>query len=139
MAAGLKPGFILRKEMLQILMPNLMCSKCQEIPNGIKPIRFKCVDNFHPLCDVCKDQRCHCGSKIGKNPCSLTSKILENLPSPCCHYKNGCQTFLDQTELVDHQKNCLYRLVNCPYKLSCNEKVIFLHLEEHIAKGSIHN
>ena len=50
-------------------------------------------------------------------------------------YRNGCEVFLDQAELDDHQKNCLYRPINCPYNLSCNEKVIFLHLEDHLAKG----
>merc|ERR1712008_273240 len=110
----------MRKEMLKTLMSELSCSKCHEIPNGIKPKIFKCTENFHPLCEICKDQRCQCGSKIGKNPCSLATKLFENLPLRCCHFRNGCEVFLDQSELDDHQKNCLYRPINCPYNLSCN-------------------
>ena len=87
MAAGLKPGFVMRKEMLKTLMSELTCSKCNGIPNGIKPKVFKCTENFHPLCEICKEQRCQCGSKIGKNPCSLATKLLENLPLRCCHYR----------------------------------------------------
>ena len=87
MAAGLKPGFVMRKEILNSLMSELTCSKCHGVPNGIKPKIFKCTENFHPLCEICKEQRCQCGSKIGKHPCSLTTKLLENLPLRCCHYR----------------------------------------------------
>ena len=75
MAAGLKPGFVMRKEILNSLMSELTCFKCHGVPNGIKPKIFKCTENFHPLCEICKDQRCLCGSKIGRNPCTLLTLL----------------------------------------------------------------
>ena len=81
---------ISRKEILQELLPNLVCFKCKEPPTGLNPNRYKCMNNSHSLCENCKE-RCDCGSNATKTPCGLTAQLLKTLPSFCSYYKNGCK------------------------------------------------
>ena len=46
--------------------------------------------NSHVLCEDCK-VLCKCGSYVTRQPCELTLKLVETLPSFCCFYKNGCK------------------------------------------------
>ena len=115
--------FSVKKEMLLKLLPELTCYQCQAVPSPsvANRDRFKCYDNSHTLCSNC-NERCLCGSNVGKSPCKVTAKILETLPWHCPYNKSGCKEILAEIDIEEHQKNCVYRKVNC-VSLVCNDKV----------------
>ena len=86
---GFKDGLISRKDILEELKPYLCCYICKEVPTKSNPHRFKSMNGSYVFCAQCKET-CDFGSKIAKQPCGLTSKLLEFLPSFCCHSRNGC-------------------------------------------------
>ena len=76
---------------------------------------------------------CPCGSKVGKTECGLTAQILDKfLPRPCKNYKNGCKELLEQglEGYEYHQKNCDFRMVNCP-SIGCR-KIVVSKLTDHL-------
>ena len=62
----------------------------------------------------------------------VSEKILEKLPTPCQFV--GCSDEVMLNELENHEKECLFRLVecvaiNCKTKMPLNE--IMVHLNNH--------
>ena len=48
-------------------------------------------------------------------PNSVAEKVLKDMPFFCGNYKRECRQIFHEVEaLEDHQKNCEYRLIQCP-------------------------
>ena len=61
----------------------------------------------------------------------MTSKVLEILQiNLCCNQKHGCQEVCERSQLNDHERNCDYRIINCP-DFICKEKITFLDFMDH--------
>ena len=119
-------------------MTDLQCYKCKDVPgpNENEKNRYSCLDSSHTLCE--KDKlECPCGSVVGKNPSPLAAKLLEGLPWMCQNYKRGCREIkMEIGELEIHQRNCIFRLINCP-RLGCFNKsrkieLLFKDLTKHL-------
>ena len=116
-----------KQESLEKIIENAICYNCAAIPgpNGNDRKRYNCVDYSNTLCETCK-AKCKCGSSVGKCPNPIFHQVLEELPVPwfCPHYKNGCREKLPVEGIDEHQKNCIFRMVNCPENYSkCKQKV----------------
>ena len=62
--------------------------------------------------------------------------MLENLPSICKNYKNGCREIkTDAVELKHHQEQCVFREVFClDWDCRSKNKVIFNDFFQHLVK-----
>jgi len=113
----------------------LECPVCLEVPRS-KPI-FHCTSNGHLICGNChpKLEECpKCRGPLG----NCRSLILENmldvvqLSHVCKFSKEGCEVELVEDLLVDHEKKCQYRLVNCP-EADCEAKISLSKVVDHIS------
>lgn len=112
-------------------MAEIQCYSCYGVPGPTNNLRFKCLKNFHPLCQNCKWSRCPCRSEVGPNYCRITQMLLDNIPWYCCHYKYGCrEMFNGESALVEHQDDCIYRPVRCCHA-SCRAKISFKDFLDH--------
>ena len=124
------------KSLLENTIESLQCYKCKAVPglSTEQQNRYSCVDESHQLCEKCKSA-CECGSAVGKRPNPTTKQMVKELPAFCPHYRYGClQIFVQAEDLDYHQKDCVFRQINCP-AIECKEKVLFkdviYHLELH--------
>ena len=147
---------------LMKLLPKIQCHNCEGVP-GPRPAdgnRYVCR-NSHHLCENCKYEKCPCGSSTGgwqavlgrsfgtgltgyssgyRNPAPSTMIPLLfdvfGLPWPCQNYPRGCRDFLIESELENHEINCVFRLVNCVDDLCIDvgpggEQIEFHYVLEH--------
>ena len=105
---------------LMKLLPKIQCHKCERVPGPRAADRNRYVcQNSHHLCEECKHKKCPCGSSTGgrNNPAPSTMIPLLfdvfGLPWPCQNYPKGCREILIESELENHEINCVFRLVNC--------------------------
>ena len=129
-------SFEFKRKSLENIIENLLCHKCKAVPGPIEKQknRYTCL-NAHQLCEECKSE-CECGSQVGNLPNPLIHQILKDLPIYCQHYKTGCrQMFMQVKELEDHQLDCVYRQVYCPYILCQNShgKIMFKDFADHFS------
>ena len=127
-------------EMLKNMISELQCYSCKSVPspfeNGMN--RYVCDKRAHSLCENCKI-KCSCGSTVTQEePSNLTKKLLEDLPWYCPHFVYGCQEIMSKDKLENHQSDCAYRPVFCPF-YRCNEKLPFLKLNSHIEEKCKNN
>ena len=124
----------LKKDLLKELMPELKCYKCQCLPSNKSNARFKCIFEAHSICQDCFNnfKRCLCGSNLTAKPCKLNQALLDFLPKSCQNVNHGCkEIFENGGELENHEENCVYRLIPCPFD-SCDQKrVKFIDFIEH--------
>ena len=80
-------------------------------------------------------QKVYCKNK--KNGCSWTGKLSErknHLLNDClkqlvnCDYFPNCEFKSLREEMINHIKECKYKIINCEY---CNEKILYKDQEEH--------
>lgn len=130
----------LRFQLLEDLIPQLICQWCQDVPSPTNYQRFRCSKSNHSICQDCKSyKKCPnpCDSKVLDQPCSLVKSMIEYLPWYCSNYKHGCRQIFEVTqELELHQSQCVYRLVNC-LELGCHEKILFKNVVEHYQSSHV--
>ena len=72
-----------------------------------------------------------------KVPNSVAEKVLQDLPVFCVNYKRECRQIFDEPEALEvHEKNCDYRLIQCPSSMCRDNKANYLtiphnHWTEH--------
>ena len=89
----------------------------------------ECKDNLKQRSHTCdlfdlKNPKCPCKSHKGvdwSEPVLSSLDILNRfndweLPGFCKFHIHGCEEIFDQLELKNHEKDCVYRYVNCPYQ-----------------------
>jgi len=132
-------SFEFKRKSLENAIESLLCYKCKAVPGAAEKQknRYVCLDYSHQLCEECKSE-CDCGSVVGKRPNPVVHQMLKDLPIYCPHYKTGCrQIFMEDKGLKDwedHQMECVFRQVNCPYTL-CQDtndgNTVFKDIAEH--------
>ena len=129
-----KMSFDAKCAKLKDMIWELQCFSCKSVPSpfGSGRNRYICDWNGHSLCEDCKYQ-CRCGSSVTRTPSKLIFKLLKDLPWFCGHYPFGCREILQKQRLENHERNCIYKPVFCPY-LDCAQKMAFCQLSNHIKK-----
>jgi len=67
-------------------------------------------------------------------PCPISNQILQQLPFECKNTRFGCKEILMAKEILEHEKNCLYRAINCPVLNCFSTDLAYLSLNDHIEK-----
>ena len=57
----------------------------------------------------------------------ISEKILNFLPIPCKFREHGCYEESAKEEIESHEKECEFRLVQCP-DLICHQRIVFSNL-----------
>ena len=135
---------------LMKLLPKIQCHNCERVPGPRAADRNRYVcKNSHHLCEECKYEKWPCGSSTSKgrnNPApSIIIPLLFDvfglpIPWPCQNYPRGCRKILIESELENHEINCVFRLVNClddlcRDNLNNSKKIIFKDLINHFEKN----
>jgi len=136
------PGIDLNLSLLTTILDNsdkfksiLECPVCFEVPRS-KPI-FHCVSNGHLICGNChpKLAKCpKCRGPLGNCRSLISENMLElvQLSHVCKFSKEGCEVELTGDLLVNHEKKCHYRLVNCP-DVNCGAKISLSKVLDHMS------
>ena len=107
-------------EFSNVLHEELNCFICD---NGViagKLHWYKCVQG-HMVCQDCKEvkdkKKCSCNkSFIPGGHCKMTEALLkvDKMRFKCENLTRGCQETMNEENMIFHQTECIYRLVNCP-------------------------
>jgi hypothetical protein len=114
-----------------ILKNLLECPVCLMVPRKA-PI-FQCTRG-HIVCGECKPniRTCpQCQIPMDNIRSLVSEKVLEQLPTSCKYVDHGCQVEMMRDVLVEHEKNCQNRIVNC-VALACQQKVPLSSLLSHL-------
>ena len=122
------------------MQSNLVCQVCEDRARPEKKLWYRCL-KLHQICQDCRGKRekCTCGQQMSTEYCKMTEKLLSNrsLKFNCVNAKNGCNVTLAEDGLKDHESECFFRLVPCPYPFSdsCKvKKVMFRDVIQHYEK-----
>jgi len=109
----------------------LECPVCLRVPRS-SPI-FQCARG-HVVCSECRPNvsTCpQCRDPLGNIRSLISEKMLEKLPSVCKYTDQGCQEEHTQKTILEHEKSCQYRLVNC-VDLACQQRISVSKLLTHL-------
>ena len=59
---------------------------------------------------------------------------IQHLPYICENNKFGCEEILNEVDLQEHEKYCIYQKINCVFLDKCKTEVGFLNYPDHILK-----
>ena len=129
-----------KQDFNQILIEQLKCYICKSGLKVGKHRWYRCLQ-LHMICQDCKETKeaiamtakCSCKKKILLEYCKMTEALLnaEKIRFKCENQERGCQEKLDEENMIFHQSECVYRLVECP-NLKCRSKVPFHDLLNHM-------
>ena len=131
-----------KKDLNEILIEQLKCYICKSGVKVGKHRWYRCPQQ-HMICQDCMKSReaysvpsCDCKKKI-HGYCKMTEAMLssETMRFNCENQLRGCQEKLDEENMIFHQSECVYRLVECP-NLKCRSKVPFHDLLNHMKTES---
>ena len=117
----------------------LKCLTCKTGPRAGKSQKwYRCYGLKCLICDECRDyqNQCFCsGEHFSKYFCEFTKKFLtsDTMRFKCKNDVNGCQVYLGEKAMIAHERECIYRVVECP-NLDCSAKVQFHELLDHMEK-----
>ena len=110
-------------EVVGEMRSDLVCHKCGVFARPGKRKWYRCM-NMHQICQDCKaickeNGKCPCGQAILNEYCKMTEKLLsvKGLKFNCKNTKHGCRETVDENALEDHESECIYRSVPCPFGL----------------------
>ena len=112
------------------IVKKLLCFTCGSVPNPKEPGRNLCPSQNHPYCPKCFP-RAKCCKKQDGSPSKIISSIVENLPMYCKNFQHGSREILSESMEDGHEKNCVFRTINCPFLL-CQTKIVFCQLLDHL-------
>ena len=133
-----------KQDFEQILLEQLKCYICKSGLKAEKHRWYRCAQ-LHMICQDCKEGKdgtvaflvCLCKKKILLEYCKMTEALLhaKKMRFNCENLLRGCQEKSDEENMIFHQSECIYRLVECP-NLKClfglNSKVQFHELLNHM-------
>ena len=116
----------------------LVCHVCKGHARPGEKRWYRCL-NLHHICQECKgkEEKCSCGQPISLEYCKIIEDLLsvEGLKFNCNNTKNGCKEALVENALEQHESECIYRLVPCPYDAmwedGCGERIAFQKVIQH--------
>ena len=126
---------------LEDLQEDLKCPVCLKIPRSI-PI-YQCMSG-HIICKECKPRLKSCPvCRIpleNQSPRALmTERFVMKIPLKCHNADHGCQQpEMLLTELEKHERNCEFRLAQCPVNLLnysnviCKENLPISQMTQHL-------
>ena len=129
-------------ETCQVLYDTLKCEICQSSLKAGKTRWYRC-QNHHQICQTCKEvtkrEKCACLTKILKDHCPVTEKLLKIkvMRFSCMNESRGCTEIFGEEDMNIHEFECIYRIVECP-RTSCKTKVQFQELVEHMKRMRCH-
>ena len=100
---------------------------------------YRCM-NLHEICQECKaeNEKCSCGQPISLEYCKIIEQLLsvEGLKFNCLNTKYGCKEVFVENALGEHESECIYREVPCPFNAisaygKCETRVSFHKLIQH--------
>ncbi len=112
----------------------LECPVCLD-PLTKSPI-FQCY-NGHLYCSDCEPKLFYCAEcRVDLRPKSKNlalARLVEALPKSCKFAKHGCNVAeAVAKKKIDHEKQCPYRTVTCPYQFFCKQEVTFKDVNIHV-------
>ena len=117
----------------------LVCQICEDPPRPGKKQWYRCM-KLHQICQDCKvqNENCTCGDPLSTDYCRMTEKLLsiKRMKLNCVNLKNGCQEAMAESDLEEHELECVYRSVPCLGHSvgmieACEEKVTFQNVIAH--------
>ena len=127
----------------QTLIERLKCEICGSQARAGKTRWYSCPDQ-HKICQDCKEDKQvqFCGSPgkiISANFCTILEELLNDasMRFKCTNSSRGCEEILGKEAMIEHETDCIYRLVVCPSRssaLCCNAEVQYSNLIEHLKR-----
>ena len=121
-------------EFVETLTEQLKCQICECGPKAGKSRWYKCTA-MHQICQDCKEVNhvCNCKEKICGSVCKVIEALLnvKKMRFTCENHGRGCQESSGEENIIFHQTECIYRLVNCP-RITCESKVPFHEVLDHV-------
>ena len=116
----------------------LVCQVCKGHARPGEKRWYRCM-NLHQICQECKakEEKCLCGQPISLDYCKIIEQLLsvEGLKFNYINTKNGCKEAFVENALGEHESECIYRLVPCPYDAmwedGCGERIAFQKVIQH--------
>lgn len=111
------------------LLRAIECPACLELLTG----NIQICRNGHSLCSKCRNavQFCPlCRGLFTKMRNYTLEALVALFEYPCKYAEEGCETYLKKAEIADHQRNCVYVLINF-------SKVVFYLLANNSVIGRI--
>ena len=117
---------------------DVVCQVCEDPARPGNRHWYRCM-KLHQICQDCKEKKkkCSCGDPILTEYCRQTEKLFSvmGLKFKCVNTKNGCQETFFENALKEHEFECIFRQVPCPYNsLSsgyCTDKIYFHDVIQH--------
>ena len=128
----------------QTLNERLKCHICGGQARAGKARWYSCPAQ-HKICQDCKEvekiewcslgcQKPHEYGKIMSQHCRVIEELLKNktMQFKCTNSCRGCQEFLKEETMIEHETECIYRLVICPdLGLMCKTEVTYANFLQH--------
>jgi len=133
---------------------DLVCQICDGHARPGKKQWYRCL-RLHQICQQCigkqtliknpfslggtyGNKTCNCGQPISLEYCRQTEKLLgvKGLKFNCINMKNGCQEAHTEDAIEEHESECIYRFVPCPFSamIKLCHAVIFQDVIQHYEK-----
>ena len=106
-----------------VLHEELKCFICDNGAMAGKHHWYKCMEG-HMICQDCKEvkemKKCSCNKSFVKGHCKMTEALLkvDKMRFKCKNLIRGCQETMNEEDMIFHQSECIYRLVESPRYLS---------------------
>ena len=126
-----------RLDMQERLDDYFHCYNCKFFPYNDEI--YKCDQDLHLICSECQDQGCPCNTKAQLLRCEFSEELRAIMTVKCSHPNDRwhrtkgveCTRFGPPIEMLEHEKSCEFRLVNCPdnrkHRVPYKEFVQHLH------------
>jgi hypothetical protein len=139
---------VFKKEYLDILEKDLICSRCKMVPRDpqisrCQQLHLMCLQCFQkhrtPLAGGVYQAQCAFGGQCAvyvREP--VFSLFIENFLkwflTKCQFTDNGCTVAMKQKQLQFHEIDCVYRTIHCPFLGCTHVNVTFIGYQEHLTQ-----
>ena len=125
-----------KQDSSQMLYEKLKCYICESRLTAGKHHWYRCLQD-HMICQDCREvketKKCSCTKSITLQYCQVIEALLntDKMRFKCENLLRGCQESSNKENMILHQIECIYRLVECP-RIGCRSKVQFHGLLDHM-------
>ena len=117
-----------KKQLLLNMVDVIQCFVCKMPPSTLTIQYVRCTNMLkqHLICRLCINARKYCGcANVSYGNCGLVAKLMKEIGLVICRNKNnGCQEVKSHVEMLEHEQECQFRIVQC-IDCTCTEKIIF--------------
>ena len=115
----------------EALLKELECPVCMQYM--VPPIKLCKIG--HSICNRCRErvQRCpKCRAELTETRCLTLEDIARRQDYTCANRQSGCLELFSIEHIAEHHHICLYRKIECPFKLNwCSWNGFKSDLKEH--------